>query len=105
MPHEPPCDRCPARCCRRQTSGWPFAIELVEADGDRFDEFSVHDAVLGARVIPYNEDGRCPYLADDNRCRVHADKPVSCREFTCTTGHIVFLSRNPELVRLLEDEI
>ena len=98
----PPCDHCPARCCRRQASGWPFAIELIAEDGRKFDEFAIYDATVGAMVIPYDQHGCCPYLTPDNLCRVHADKPHSCRAFTCTTGHIVFLSRNPELVELLE---
>ncbi len=102
IPRDPPCDRCPARCCRRQTSDWPFAVELVDEDGATFAEFATWDKAVGAMVIPYAADGRCPYLTDANLCRVHAAKPQSCRAFACTSGHLVFLSRNPELVELLE---
>ncbi len=100
---EPPCHRCIARCCWQQHSGWPFAVMLEPEDGDKFDAVAVYHPDAPGKVIPYNENGCCPFLTEDNRCGVHDDKPRTCRAFNCTTGHIVFLSRNPELLALLEE--
>lgn len=102
--YEPPCRQCIARCCRQEYTGWPFAVELVAEDSDRFDEYAVYNATVNAYVLPYNEHGVCHYLTEDNRCRIHEHRPQTCRAFDCTRGNIIFVSRNPELLLLLEEK-
>gem|GEM_PF-5643483 len=68
----------------------------------KFGEFAVYDTAMQAYVLPYDGRGRCYYLDAANLCQIHQDKPKTCRDFNCTRGHIIFLSRNPELVTLLD---
>lgn len=98
----PPCHQCIARCCQHATSGWPFAAVLEPEEVAEFNEFATYDQAMQAYVLPYDAQGRCPYLGVDNLCSIHNDKPKTCRDFNCTVGHIIFLSRNPELVALLD---
>ena len=35
----------------------------------------------GSRGIRLGRDGRCPFLGDDNRCRIYAVRPTQCRTY------------------------
>jgi len=81
------CHSC-GRCCTR----WQIAV-----DADRVAQLRRHDWskwVEGDPFVPDGKggfflkmvDGRCVFLAGDNRCRIHSelrydDKPASCRAF------------------------
>jgi Fe-S-cluster containining protein len=78
----PPCDSCPARCCKY------FALEIdkpVEpADYDRILWYLLHD-----KVVVWVQDGewfleirnRCLALGDDDRCTDYSARPSVCREY------------------------
>jgi len=101
-------------CCKR-TPGWfaPGEAESAAALlGMGFDEFkqrflivdywvaSPNDIdVLAPRKVGIEADqpraswsyaferGRCVFLTDENRCRIHQAKPIECREaFDCRKG-------------------
>lgn len=113
-----PCDRCVAACCKQ--NGHAYAV-LLEGDDERrrFAPWST-DVPLrsgGAppdaptvleRVLPYRDDGRCPFLGDDDRCTIYDDRPRNCRRFQCVTGyhgaesHSDFLNRNRHVLEMLE---
>ncbi len=65
--------------------------------------------IITERVLPY-VDGRCQFLGEDDRCRIYADRPQSCRDFECVAffnaggvgRHGAFLRRNPDVVPLIE---
>ena len=44
------------------------------------------ERVVVERVLPYR-DGRCQFLADDDRCTIYDDRPLSCRQFECTLSY------------------
>lgn len=50
------------------TARW-FRRRYLETDGE---------GLIGIRL---NADGRCPFLADDNRCRVYPVRPRQCRTY------------------------
>lgn len=61
-------------------------------------------------VLPY-VDGKCPYLGDDDRCTIYAQRPVGWQEFNCRaayfsqqngTQHAWFLLDNPHVIELIE---
>lgn len=78
----PPCDRCPARCCRY------FALEIDKPvrsrDYDRILWYLLHE-----KVVVWVQDGewyleignRCKALGDDDRCMEYASRPTVCREY------------------------
>ena len=37
---------------------------------------------VGANILAHNKDEECIYLKD-KKCRVHKDRPASCRAFFC----------------------
>jgi len=37
----------------------------------------------GNVVLGYDEQGRCPVLADDGRCSIYEDRPLTCRTYDC----------------------
>ena len=37
----------------------------------------------GNVLLGYNEHGRCPMLADDGRCSIYDDRPLTCRTYDC----------------------
>jgi Fe-S-cluster containining protein len=110
-----PCDLCRANCCKQ--NGHDYAVLLESQEWQRFAPFCVEVQVdAGAcptteRVLPYR-DGRCQFLGDDDRCLIYDDRPANCRKFECApgfhergsdrVGHSLFLRRNPDVLRLLE---
>jgi hypothetical protein len=34
-------------------------------------------------LLGYDEHGRCPMLADDGRCSIYDDRPLTCRTYDC----------------------
>ena len=86
------CSQC-GRCCR----GFDVVVTAAEIDLYRrrnaaawfFGAGDPFEAVPGAPAlqrIRQREDGRCGFLSDDNRCRIHeelgaAKKPLTCRLF------------------------
>ncbi|MEM6562255.1 MAG: YkgJ family cysteine cluster protein [Planctomycetota bacterium] len=104
-----PCERCTAVCCKRTVTD--YAVLLEGADEERrfgpWSETVVLDGNQSRRVIPYRAD-RCPFLGDDDRCTIYADRPLHCRRFECTKffdsggGHGTFLRQNADVLALLE---
>jgi len=37
----------------------------------------------GHVLLGYDEHGRCPMLADDGRCSIYDDRPLTCRTYDC----------------------
>ena len=111
-----PCDLCTAACCKR--NGHAFAVLLRgEVERRRFAPYAIDfpfDAGRGRvvleRVLPYAQDGRCQFLADDDSCLIYDDRPHACRAFQCATAfnefgvgrHGPFLQRNPRVRAMLE---
>jgi Fe-S-cluster containining protein len=87
-------------CCKNQ----PPDINLkeqhtIEAQG--FMDFLEDSADPGNRNIRRNKDGSCFFLTDENKCKIHAFKPVICilepfiiTDFDYKTNRI-FLGVNP----------
>jgi Fe-S-cluster containining protein len=87
-------------CCRNQ----PPDINLkeqqrIEAKG--FTNFLEDSHDLDNRNIRRNKDGSCFFLTDENKCKIHAVKPVICilepfiiTDFDYRTNRI-FLGLNP----------
>ncbi|MGF1633601.1 MAG: YkgJ family cysteine cluster protein [Phycisphaerae bacterium] len=111
-----PCTGCTAACCRRTVSDFAVLLQ-TEHERRRFGPWSVTLPVADEagvlrheRVITYRDDGRCPFLGDDDRCTIYEDRPEACRAFECTRhfGHRgpgsdgFFLRRNLDVRRLLE---
>jgi Fe-S-cluster containining protein len=113
-----PCDRCVAACCKQ--NGHAYAV-LLDGDDERrrFAPWSADvpirpaDAAPDApaaveRVLPYRDDGRCPFLGADDRCTIYDDRPRNCRRFQCVSGyhfggsHSDFLTRNRRVVEILD---
>jgi Fe-S-cluster containining protein len=110
-----PCGRCNAQCCRQTVS--EYAVLLADDDErQRFAAWSIWLNVADEsevsrleRVIPYRA-GRCPFLADDDRCSIYADRPAACRAFECVRhfnqhgpgGHGYFVARNAIVRSMLE---
>lgn len=112
-----PCQWCAANCCKQ--NGHDYAV-LLEADERRkFAPFSMDVPIRSAdgsvrieRVLPYT-DGRCRFLDDDDRCRIYEDRPRNCRRFECIpgyhhggadlSGHSLFLQRNANVLKLLDE--
>ena len=111
-----PCDLCTAACCKQ--NGHDYAVLLEgEVERRRFAAFATDVPVEAEgrvsleRVLPYRE-GRCVFLGEDDRCTVYDDRPINCRRFQCVSGyhggggtprqHDRFLSRNPDVLRMLE---
>jgi Fe-S-cluster containining protein len=87
------CSQC-GRCCR----GFDVVVTAAEIDlyrrrnaaawflGDRGDPFEPVPGAPALQRIRQREDGRCGFLSDENRCRIHeelgaAKKPLTCRLF------------------------
>jgi Fe-S-cluster containining protein len=86
------CTACGRCCTNLSDQRW---VILFPSDVSRLaDSFEVEaaawlatyataaDVGIETPVPPYrllHEGGRCVFLADDNRCRVHAVKPAQCR--------------------------
>jgi Fe-S-cluster containining protein len=78
-PHPPdlPCAGCYAPCCTRGPHGWARAVNVAPDEQFPFPEVLVDGA------IPYDENGRCPFLNADHRCSIYEHRPRLCREFRC----------------------
>lgn len=81
------CD-CSTDCCRFKKTGrepWLTAAE--------FDVVVAAVKAQGRRLPPPpserkpdkkgDDDGRCAFLGDDDRCRIYAARPLGCRTFFC----------------------
>jgi Fe-S-cluster containining protein len=63
------------------------------------------------KVLPYR-DGKCQFLAADDRCTIYEDRPANCRRFECipgyhhrgsdVAGHSPFLNANQHVLAMLE---
>lgn len=112
---ESPCQTCVAACCKQ--NGHEYAVLLEGSERRKFAAFSC-DVKIGVgaaahveRVLPYIQ-GRCQFLADDDRCTIYDDRPLNCRRFQCVPGyhragsdlgrHSEFLTRNPAVLQMLE---
>lgn len=104
----PPCDQCTAVCCK-QTGQHTAAVFLLEYEVD-YENIVVDDGMgEDVRAIPY-VNGKCFYLAENNKCSIYDRRPTLCREFTCLAGynlkgegnHGFFLEDHPEVVQLIE---
>ncbi|HEY3245510.1 MAG TPA: YkgJ family cysteine cluster protein [Phycisphaerae bacterium] len=84
------CHSC-TRCCRE------LVVGLTDADRARIDQqnwvgrldMSPYVKLRGRWVLNSHADGRCVFLLDDGRCRIHAEygleaKPVACRFYPFT---------------------
>ena len=117
-----PCDLCVAACCKQ--NGHAYAV-LLEGNDERrrFAPWSADVPIRppGAapeappvleRVLPYRDDGRCPFLGTNDRCTIYDDRPRNCRRFQCVSdfhhggrdlaGHGEFLRRNGRVLAMLE---
>lgn len=106
LPGPPPCARCRGYCCK---SDQPFIVRLLPEEAGKY-HAAAYDDKEGTHALP-TVDGRCVYLDDNDRCRVYADRPQRCREFSCLAGyaacggrHSFLLEDHPDLVELLEAE-
>ena len=84
---------CRALCCRE----WDVGITADEHASGRYEAEIVClltdkecnsevEACIDRRYrLKRSEDGSCVYLEDD-RCRIYAERPRTCREFTCSGG-------------------
>lgn len=107
---KPPCDKCHGACCRA-TSRWPYAVEIMKKELDKFPEAVLMHSPYGklVPVLPYI-DGKCVHLSDDNRCQIYDRRPQICQEFTCVSGYMLysdgthgrFLRTNPDVTTLIE---
>lgn len=84
---------CRALCCR----DWDVGLSAEEHGSGRYEADVV--CVLTEKVCPTptlpcidrrhrlgrRDDGSCVYL-DDDRCRIYAERPRVCREFSCQGG-------------------
>jgi len=109
-----PCSSCTAACCKQ--NGHAYAALLRGDEVRRFAPFAIDvpieidQRVVFERVLPYR-DGRCQFLAADDRCTIYEDRPVSCRLFQCVHSfnaegvgkHGTFLDRNPRVLKMLQD--
>jgi len=87
------CSQC-GICCRL------FLINLTQEEykfakyKTQFDEHETEfeEAELcGANIIAQNTDGSCIYLKD-RTCVIHDIRPMSCRNFFCTSKHPGFIT-------------
>jgi Fe-S-cluster containining protein len=101
------CEACVGACKRKpgwfrpgeieQTAGWlgisvqelfdtRLAIDWWEGDDQMPTTFTVAPALVGAQPgaeYPFNPNGRCTFLTDDDRCEIHEAKPYECRSYWC----------------------
>lgn len=63
-----------------------------------FEEFGLVDfleaELTGANIIMQKEDGSCWYL-EDEKCLIHSDRPIVCRNFFCD-------SKDPKFKLMIE---
>jgi Fe-S-cluster containining protein len=84
---------------RRRFAPWSQDVRLANDEGVERSE----------RVIAY-VGGRCPFLGEDDRCRIYDDRPQACRTFQCVADyasegvgrHGRFLRLNPHVLSMLE---
>lgn len=69
-----PCNGCTA-CCR------DTAITVTDEEAERLGVEHTK-IVMGRRVLAHQSDGACVFLEDDH-CRIHAERPRTCRVFDC----------------------
>src|SRR5690349_7918459 len=110
-----PCGLCHANCCKQ--NGHEFAVLLEAEERAAFAPFSRSIQIRSGehwvveQVLPYI-DGRCPFLGDDDLCRIYEKRPANCRRFQCNSGyhlggtdlrrHSEFLERNADVREMLE---
>ncbi|GEM_PF-936954 len=84
---------CRALCCRE----WDVGISVVEHASGRYEADAI--CVLTEKACPTpslpcvdrryrlgrRDDRSCVYL-DDDRCRIYAERPRTCRDFACQGG-------------------
>lgn len=83
----PPCQRCPARCCKY------FALEIDRPTTPK-DHDQIRWYLLHRDVVVWVQDGewylevrnRCRELLDDDRCDIYETRPEVCREYGWPVG-------------------
>jgi len=81
------CSGC-TKCCR----GWRIRVD--EASRPELERFQGVQKSDGRYFTKKKADGSCVFLSDDQRCSVHAIKPVGCRQFPfrfCRTPDGIFV--------------
>jgi Fe-S-cluster containining protein len=75
------CDRC-GDCCRY---AYLYRIAGTDKDTEDYGAFLEFTRPALFSVVPGGlmMKARCEHLADDNTCRVYADRPQICRDFLC----------------------
>ena len=84
-----PCATCRRNCCDRR-----FDIEMDHVSAIRLSHGDLHRYIRNVLTIAYPQDvairillsgaaRRCPYLDAGRRCSVYADRPATCRSYTC----------------------
>jgi len=82
-----------ARCCQFALTGrepHPTPIELEEV------RHAMRAAGIAAgqrRRLPVADQGACPLLSEDGRCRIYSSRPFGCRTFFCDGAESPFGSR------------
>jgi Fe-S-cluster containining protein len=84
-----PCAICRHNCCDRR-----FNIEMDYVSAIRLSRGDLHQYIRDVLTVVYPQHvaiqillsgatKRCPYLGPGNRCSVYADRPATCRSYTC----------------------
>jgi Fe-S-cluster containining protein len=84
-----PCAICRHNCCDRR-----FDIEMDHVSAIRLSRGRLHQYIRDVLTVVYPQHvaiqillsgatRRCPYLDSGNRCSVYADRPATCRSYTC----------------------
>jgi Fe-S-cluster containining protein len=84
-----PCTACRYNCCDRR-----FNIEMDHVSAIRLSRGNLLQYIRSVLTIAYPQQvairillsgatRRCSYLSPGNRCSVYADRPATCRSYTC----------------------
>jgi Fe-S-cluster containining protein len=87
--HPLPCATCRSNCCDRH-----FFIEMDYISAARLSHGDLRQYIRNVLTVSYprhvaiqillsEANARCPYLDTGNRCSVYADRPATCRFYTC----------------------
>ena len=80
------CIPCNGECCRSTSlilGVTKIEIETIlsEVKGNFEDYFGYYRDRKHIFIIKRLEDGRCVFLNENNKCRIHSYKPVSCKAY------------------------
>lgn len=69
----------------------------------QFEAFGIVDdfieaELIGANIIEQKPDGSCYYLKD-NKCSIHKTRPISCKNFFCSSKDKKF----KEMIKIIQE--